>query len=68
MSAYGRRRWRCPAIYTDPVSFIMNPMRWLRLISERPGKNVYTAGRNFAYEYVASQATAEKSGTSTCPG
>ncbi|TDD30073.1 fatty acyl-AMP ligase [Actinomadura sp. KC06] len=60
------------AIYTDPVSFIMNPMRWLRLISERPGKNVYTAGPNFAYEYVASQATAEKiaelelSGLTTC--
>ncbi|MFI0406412.1 fatty acyl-AMP ligase [Actinomadura sp. 3N508] len=45
------------AIYTDPVSFIMNPMRWLRLIAERPGKNVYTAGPNFAYEYVASQVT-----------
>src|SRR5690606_36445860 len=60
------------AIYTDPVSFIMNPMRWLELISERPGKNVYTAGPNFAYEYVASQATPEKiaeldlSGLTTC--
>ncbi|MFS2295361.1 MAG: fatty acyl-AMP ligase [Actinomadura sp.] len=60
------------AIYTDPVSFIMNPMRWLQLISERPGKNVYTAGPNFAYEYVASQATPEKiagldlSGLTTC--
>ncbi|TDC40743.1 fatty acyl-AMP ligase [Actinomadura sp. KC345] len=60
------------AIYTDPVSFIMNPMRWLRLISERPGKNVYTAGPNFAYEYAASQATPEKiadldlSGLTTC--
>ncbi|XRQ06927.1 fatty acyl-AMP ligase [Actinomadura welshii] len=60
------------AIYTDPVSFIMNPMRWLELISERPSKNVYTAGPNFAYEYVASQATPEKvaeldlSGLTTC--
>ena len=60
------------AIYTDPVSFIMNPMRWLELIAGRPAKNVYTAGPNFAYEYVASQATPEKiaeldlSGLTTC--
>ncbi|MBE1532158.1 fatty acyl-AMP ligase [Actinomadura algeriensis] len=60
------------AIYTDPVSFIMNPMRWVQLIASRPGKNVYTAGPNFAYEYVASSATPEKlagidlSGLTTC--
>ncbi|MFI0449071.1 fatty acyl-AMP ligase [Actinomadura sp. 6N118] len=48
------------AIYTDPVSFIMNPVRWLELIAERPNKNVYTAGPNFAYEYVASMATPER--------
>ncbi|TDB82009.1 fatty acyl-AMP ligase [Actinomadura sp. KC216] len=60
------------AIYTDPVSFIMNPMRWLQLIAERPGGNVYTAGPNFAYEYVASQVTADRiaeldlSGLTTC--
>jgi fatty acid CoA ligase FadD32 len=47
------------AIYTDPVSFIMNPMRWLELIASRPNKNVYTAGPNFAYEYAASMATPE---------
>ncbi|TDD81838.1 fatty acyl-AMP ligase [Actinomadura darangshiensis] len=60
------------AIFTDPVSFIMNPMRWLQLIADRPGKNVYTAGPNFAYEYVASMASPEKlagldlSGLTTC--
>ncbi|MFA1546604.1 fatty acyl-AMP ligase [Actinomadura chokoriensis] len=60
------------AIYTDPVSFIMNPLRWLQLIAQRPGKNVYTAGPNFAFEYVASMATPEKiagldlSGLTTC--
>ncbi|MEU8344640.1 fatty acyl-AMP ligase [Spirillospora sp. NPDC048832] len=60
------------AIYTDPVSFIMNPMRWLQLIAARPGKNVYTAGPNFAFEYVAAAATPEKiagldlSGLTTC--
>ncbi|MFE9103487.1 fatty acyl-AMP ligase [Actinomadura geliboluensis] len=60
------------AIYTDPVSFIMNPMRWLQLIASRPGRNVYTAGPNFAFEYVATAATPEKiagldlSGLTTC--
>ncbi|MFC9971729.1 fatty acyl-AMP ligase [Spirillospora sp. NPDC127200] len=60
------------AIYTDPVSFIMNPMRWLELIAGRESKNVYTAGPNFAYEYAASMATPEKlasldlSGLVTC--
>ncbi|WP_067450195.1 fatty acyl-AMP ligase [Actinomadura macra] len=60
------------AIFTDPVSFIMNPMRWMRLIAERPGKNVYTAGPNFAYEYVTSMGSAERlsgldlSGLTTC--
>ncbi|MEV4671977.1 fatty acyl-AMP ligase [Actinomadura sp. NPDC049382] len=60
------------AIYTDPVSFIMNPMRWLQLIASRPGRNVYTAGPNFAFEYVATAVTPEKiagldlSGLTTC--
>ncbi|GAA2441878.1 fatty acyl-AMP ligase [Actinomadura vinacea] len=60
------------AIYTDPVSFIMNPMRWVELIASRPNKNVYTAGPNFAYEYVASTAVPERvaeldlSGLVTC--
>ncbi|POM25973.1 Long-chain-fatty-acid--AMP ligase FadD32 [Actinomadura rubteroloni] len=60
------------AIYTDPVSFIMNPMRWMELIASRPGKNVYTAGPNFAYEYVATMAKPNKiagldlSGLTTC--
>ncbi|MDL4773293.1 fatty acyl-AMP ligase [Actinomadura xylanilytica] len=57
-------------IYTAPLSFLMRPMRWLQLISEC--ENVYTAAPNFAYEYVASQATPEKvaeldlSGLITC--
>ncbi|WP_262402777.1 fatty acyl-AMP ligase [Actinomadura sp. CNU-125] len=60
------------AIFTDPVSFIMNPLRWMQLIADRPGKNVYTAGPNFAYEYVATAAKPEKiagldlSGLTTC--
>ncbi|MEO5877533.1 MAG: fatty acyl-AMP ligase [Streptosporangiaceae bacterium] len=41
-------------IIVDPVSFLMRPIRWMRLISECD--NVYTAGPNFAYDYVAGQA------------
>ncbi|WP_119727941.1 fatty acyl-AMP ligase [Thermomonospora amylolytica] len=57
-------------VYTDPVAFLMNPMRWLELISGREW--VYTAGPNFAYEYVASLADPDKlenldlSGLVTC--
>ncbi|MCP2340301.1 fatty acyl-AMP ligase [Actinomadura rupiterrae] len=60
------------AVYTEPMSFIMNPMRWMRLIAERPNKNVYTAAPNFAYEYVVAHATPQKmegldlSGLVTC--
>ena len=45
-------------ILADPMSFLMRPIRWMRLLSECP--NVYTAGPNFAYDYVAGQAN-EKS-------
>ncbi|MCD0450571.1 fatty acyl-AMP ligase [Actinocorallia sp. API 0066] len=45
-------------ILADPMSFLMRPVRWLRLLSECP--NVYTAGPNFAYDYVSGQAN-EKS-------
>ncbi|SEG70818.1 fatty acid CoA ligase FadD32 [Thermomonospora echinospora] len=56
--------------YTDPVAFLMNPMRWMRLLSGRTW--VYTAGPNFAYDYVASLASPDKiadldlSGLVTC--
>jgi len=45
-------------ILADPMSFLMRPIRWMRLLSECP--NVYTAGPNFAYDYVSGQAN-EKS-------
>lgn len=59
-------------IFTDPVSFLMRPLRWLQLITEFKDTDVYTAGPNFAYEYVAEAATPEKiagldlSGLVTC--
>jgi fatty acid CoA ligase FadD32 len=49
------------AVYTAPLSFVMNPLRWLQLISEY--EDVYTAAPNFAYEYVTERATdANKAG------
>jgi fatty acid CoA ligase FadD32 len=49
------------AAFMDPVAFLMQPARWLRLASEHV--NVFTAGPNFAYEYcvnrIADQDRAE---------
>jgi fatty acid CoA ligase FadD32 len=59
-------------IYTAPQSFLMRPLRWLQLISDYAHTEVYTAGPNFAYEYVADHATPDKiadldlSGLVTC--
>jgi fatty acid CoA ligase FadD32 len=44
-------------ILTDPVAFVMEPLRWLELLSEHD--DVITAGPNFAYEYAASRVTEE---------
>ncbi|GAA0939209.1 fatty acyl-AMP ligase [Actinocorallia libanotica] len=44
-------------ILADPMSFLMRPIRWMRLLTECP--NAYTAGPNFAYDYVAGQANAK---------
>jgi len=38
------------AVLFDPVAFLMQPARWLRLLSGRP--DAYTAAPNFAYDYV----------------
>src|SRR5260221_1329326 len=43
----------CQAAFMDPVAFLMQPVRWLRLASEYPG--VFTAGPNFAYEYCVNR-------------
>ena len=37
------------AVLLDPVAFLMQPARWLRLLSGRP--DAYTAAPNFAYDY-----------------
>jgi len=41
------------ALFMDPAAFLMRPVRWLQLVSERP--DAYTAGPNFAYEYCAAR-------------
>ncbi|MEV5705517.1 fatty acyl-AMP ligase [Actinoallomurus sp. NPDC052274] len=45
-------------VLTDPVAFVMEPLRWLELLSEHD--DVITAGPNFAYEYCASRVTEEE--------
>ncbi|MEV0401863.1 fatty acyl-AMP ligase [Actinoallomurus sp. NPDC050550] len=45
-------------VLTDPVAFVMQPLRWLELLSEQD--DVVTAGPNFAYEYCASRVTEEE--------
>ncbi|GIE97631.1 fatty acyl-AMP ligase [Paractinoplanes rishiriensis] len=37
------------AVLFDPAAFLMQPVRWLRLLSGRP--DAYTAAPNFAYDY-----------------
>jgi acyl-CoA synthetase (AMP-forming)/AMP-acid ligase II len=44
------------AEFTDPVSFIRHPARWLRMISAHRDKEVFTAAPNFAYEYCIARA------------
>ncbi|GAA3208321.1 fatty acyl-AMP ligase [Actinocorallia longicatena] len=47
-----------PCVLMDPVAFIMRPLRWLEVLSGRP--DVYTAGPNFAFEYLTANVTAEE--------
>jgi fatty acid CoA ligase FadD32 len=43
----------CQAAFMDPVAFLMQPARWLRLVSEHA--DVFTAGPNFAYDYCVNR-------------
>ncbi|WP_433323247.1 fatty acyl-AMP ligase [Spirillospora sp. CA-294931] len=47
-----------PAHLMDPVAFIMNPFRWLELLSEQ--SDAFTCAPNFAYEYLAAKVTDEQ--------
>jgi acyl-CoA synthetase (AMP-forming)/AMP-acid ligase II len=39
------------AVLMDPISFVMDPTRWLRVMGEFP--RVFTAAPNFAYDFAA---------------
>jgi fatty acid CoA ligase FadD32 len=49
------------AVFTDPVAFLMKPVRWLEMASSY--QNVFTSGPNFAYEYCASRVTEAQKAT-----
>jgi acyl-CoA synthetase (AMP-forming)/AMP-acid ligase II len=38
-----------PSVLMDPLAFVQQPVRWLRLLTEHPG--ALTAAPNFAYDY-----------------
>ncbi|MFI9100918.1 fatty acyl-AMP ligase [Streptomyces fildesensis] len=46
-----------PSLLMDPVSFLVQPARWLWLLGERPG--AVSAAPNFAYEYCVQRLTPE---------
>lgn len=47
---------RISSVLMDPVAFLQHPVRWLRLLSARPG--AISAAPNFAYDYCAAKVTA----------
>ncbi|MFO0662804.1 MAG: fatty acyl-AMP ligase [Polyangiaceae bacterium] len=49
--------WRAPLALMSPMTFLMQPIRWLRMISEN-GATI-TAAPNFAYGLVAKRSSAE---------
>ncbi|GAA2428229.1 fatty acyl-AMP ligase [Actinomadura vinacea] len=48
------------AEFTEPMAFIRNPARWLKLASDHRDAEVLTVAPNFAYEYCLSRAQAEE--------
>lgn len=47
-----------PSVLMDPLAFLQQPGRWLRLLSRHPG--ALTAAPNFAYDYCARQVDADE--------
>ncbi|MGP3953505.1 fatty acyl-AMP ligase [Streptomyces sp. 7N604] len=48
---------RIHSLITDPLAFLQQPVRWLRLLAEHPG--AVTAAPNFAYDYCARRVQGE---------
>jgi long chain fatty acid CoA FadD26 len=46
------------SVLMDPVAFLHQPVRWLRLLAAHP--RAITAAPNFAYDYCASTVTADQ--------
>ncbi|EXG80090.1 fatty acyl-AMP ligase [Cryptosporangium arvum] len=55
LTACGGIVYGVPAVFTDPVAFLVRPVRWLELLSRYPGG--ITAAPNFAFDYCASRIT-----------
>ncbi|MFJ8106831.1 fatty acyl-AMP ligase [Streptomyces sp. NPDC096132] len=49
---------RVPSVLMDPLAFVQQPVRWLRLLSDHPG--ALTAAPNFAYDYCVRRVTDEE--------
>jgi acyl-CoA synthetase (AMP-forming)/AMP-acid ligase II len=51
---------RVHSVLMEPLAFVQQPVRWLRLLSRNPG--AITAAPNFAFDYAARRVTAEERG------
>ncbi|TQS43655.1 fatty acyl-AMP ligase [Cryptosporangium phraense] len=61
LTAAGGIVYGLPAVFTDPVAFLMRPVRWLEMLSHFPGG--ITAAPNFAFDYCAKRIpAAERAG------
>ncbi|MFF5182822.1 fatty acyl-AMP ligase [Streptomyces sp. NPDC000345] len=48
------------SVLMDPLAFVQQPVRWLRLLTRHPG--ALTAAPNFAYDYCVRRVTEEERG------
>jgi acyl-CoA synthetase (AMP-forming)/AMP-acid ligase II len=49
------------SVFMDPLAFVQQPVRWLRLLSEHGG--ALTAAPNFAYDYCVHRVSGEERAT-----